>query len=75
MIRTVQNQSRYFQDTFEIRDKCGFNLLSSTKNVGDFFGARETVYGCKPEVSQTLVGTAALVDPIFKVEIKVIAHL
>ena len=39
------------------------------------FGARETVYGCTPEVSQTLVGTAALFDPIFKVEIKVTAHL
>ena len=44
-------------------------------NIGDIFGARETIYGCKPEVSQTLVGTTALVDPMFKVEIKVIAHL
>ncbi len=44
-------------------------------NVEEIFSAREAIYGCRPEVSQTLVGTSALVDPIFKVEIKVIAHL
>ena len=44
-------------------------------NVSEIFSAREIAYGGKPEVSQTLVGTSALVDPIFKVEIKIIAHL
>ncbi len=45
------------------------------QNVSDIFEARESIYGCKPEVSQTLVGTSALVDPINRVEIKCIAYL
>ena len=45
------------------------------KNVGDIFSARERFYGRKPEVSQTLVGVSALVDPELKVEIKCIANL
>ena len=44
-------------------------------NVGDIFSAREGVYGRQPEVSQTLVGVSALVDPELKVEIKCIANL
>jgi enamine deaminase RidA (YjgF/YER057c/UK114 family) len=45
------------------------------ENVADIFGAREAVYGRKPEVSQTLIGVSALVTPVNKVEIKCIAHL
>ena len=45
------------------------------QQVGDLFNARETVYGCKPEVSQTLVGVTALVDPALKIEIKCIARV
>ena len=45
------------------------------ENVGDIFLARERIYGCKPEVSQTLVGTTALVSPDYKIEIKCIASL
>ena len=44
-------------------------------NVGEIFQARENIYGCKPEVSQTLIGTTALVAPAYKIEIKCIAHL
>ncbi|GIT23101.1 MAG: hypothetical protein CM1200mP40_27830 [Gammaproteobacteria bacterium] len=44
-------------------------------NVGEIFQARERIYGCKPEVSQTLIGTTALVAPNYKIEIKCIAHL
>ena len=44
-------------------------------NVGEIFQARERIYGCKPEVSQTLIGTTALVAPAYKIEIKCIAHL
>jgi len=44
-------------------------------NVGEIFMARERIYGCKPEVSQTLIGTTALVAPSYKIEIKCIAHL
>ena len=36
---------------------------------------RENIYGCKPEVSQTLVGTSALVQPEYKLEIKVMAYI
>ena len=45
------------------------------QQVGELFNARETVYGCKPEVSQTIVGVTALVDPVLKIEIKCIARV
>ena len=45
------------------------------KNVEDIFAEREKIYGCKPEVSQTLVGITALVQPELKIEIKCIAYL
>ena len=45
------------------------------KNVSDIFDERENIYGCKPEVSQTLVGISALVQPQYKLEIKVIAYI
>ena len=44
-------------------------------NVSEIFSEREVIYGCKPEVSQTLVGINALVQPQYKLEIKVIAYL
>ena len=43
--------------------------------VGDLFAARAEIYGKKPEVSQTLVQVAGLVDPSFKIEIKCVACL
>ena len=43
--------------------------------VGELFAARGEIYGKKPEVSQTLVQVAGLVDPSFKIEIKCIACL
>lgn len=45
------------------------------QQVGDLFSARETIYGCKPEVSQTLIGVTALVDAALKIEIKCIARV
>jgi len=45
------------------------------ENIDEVFLARERIYGCKPEVSQTLVGTTALVSPDYKIEIKCIASL
>ena len=45
------------------------------ENVSEIFNERENIYGCKPEVSQTLVGTNALVQPEYKLEIKVIAYI
>ena len=45
------------------------------ENVSEIFSEREKIYGCKPEVSQTLIGTSALVAPNLKIEIKCIAYL
>jgi len=44
-------------------------------NVEKVFAARESAYGEPPEVSQTLIGVTALVDPTLKIEIKCVAHL
>ena len=43
------------------------------KQVPDLFSARQEQYGKKPEVCQTLVQVAALVDPSMKIEIKCVA--
>ena len=51
------------------------NVDECMENVVDIFSEREKIYGCKPEVSQTLIGINALVDPNLKIEIKCIAHL
>ena len=45
------------------------------QNVSEIFSEREKIYGCKPEVSQTLIGTSALVQPNLKIEIKCIAYI
>ena len=44
------------------------------ENVSEIFAEREKIYGRKPEVSQTLIGVNALVQPNLKIEIKCIAH-
>ena len=51
------------------------DIDNTMAKVGDLFAARAEIYGKKPEVSQTLVQVAALVDPSFKIEIKCIACL
>ena len=45
------------------------------ENVSEIFAEREKIYGCKPEVSQTLIGVNALVQPNLKIEIKCVAHI
>ena len=45
------------------------------ENVSEIFSEREKIYGCKPEVSQTLIGTSALVAPNLIIEITCIAYL
>ena len=45
------------------------------ENVSEIFAEREKIYGCKPEVSQTLIGVNALVQPNLKIEIKCIANI
>ena len=44
-------------------------------NLSEIFAEREKIYGRKPEVSQTLIGVKALVEPNLKIEIKCIAHI
>ncbi|HAL84762.1 MAG TPA: hypothetical protein DCP12_03880 [Rhodobiaceae bacterium] len=51
------------------------DIADTMAKVGDLFAARAEIYGKKPEVSQTLVQVAGLVDPSFKIEIKCIASL
>ena len=51
------------------------NVDECMNNVEELFSEREKIYGTKPEVSQTLIGTPALVQPELKIEIKCIAYL
>ena len=51
------------------------DIDNTMAKVGDLFAARAEIYGKKPEVSQTLVQVAGLVDPSFKIEIKCVACL
>ena len=51
------------------------NIDDTMAKVGDLFSARAEIYGKKPDVSQTVVQVAGLVDPSFKIEIKCIASL
>ena len=44
-------------------------------NLGSIAPAREAAFGAKPEVSQTLVEVASLVDPSWLIEIKAVARL
>ena len=54
-------------------------LVTSVEETHDqleaIFGARAEAYGGMPEVTQTLIGVAALLLPELKLEIKCIAHL
>ena len=51
------------------------NIDDTMAKVGDLFAARAEIFGKKPDVSQTVVQVAGLVDPSFKIEIKCIASL
>ena len=51
------------------------DIDNTMAKVGDLFTARAEIFGKKPEVSQTLVQVAGLVDPSFKIEIKCVACL
>ena len=51
------------------------NVDEVMENLEAIYGAREQAYGQKPEVTQTLIGVAALLLPELKIEIKCIAQL
>ncbi|MBT5332876.1 MAG: RidA family protein [Gammaproteobacteria bacterium] len=74
-IRTVlaefgANIGNIVDETFYVTD-----VQEVMTNVETIFAARESAYGKQPEVSQTLIGVTALVDPRLKIEIKCVAHL
>ncbi len=74
-IRTVlaefgANIGNIVDETFYVTD-----VQEVMTNVETIFAARESAYGEQPEVSQTLIGVTALVDPTLKIEIKCVAHL
>ena len=76
--RNIQGILKEFGATLDnVIDETWFvtDVNECMENVGEIFLARERIYGCKPEVSQTLVGTTALVSPDYKIEIKCIASL
>jgi len=50
-------------------------VMGSEAKMGAFFGARAEAYGGNPQVSQSLIGVAALVAPELMIEIKVVAHV
>ena len=68
----------HFGGTLEnIVDETWFvtNIDECMENVSEIFAERERIYGRKPEVSQTLIGVNALVQPNLKIEIKCIAYI
>ena len=76
--KNIQNVLKEFDATLDnVIDETWFvtDVDDCMKNVSEIFAEREKIYGCKPEVSQTLVGTSALVQPDLKIEIKCIAYV
>ena len=74
----IKNVLREFDATLDnVIDETWFvtDVEECMQNVTEIFLEREKIYGCKPEVSQTLVGTSALVQPNLKIEIKCIAFI
>ena len=76
--KNIQNVLNEFGASLEnIIDETWFvtDVNECMENVDEIFSTREKIYGCKPEVSQTLIGTTAQVLPDYKIEIKCIASL
>ena len=74
----IKNVLREFDATLDnVIDETWFvtDVEECMQNVTEIFSEREKIYGCKPEVSQTLIGTSALVQPNLKIEIKCIAYI
>ena len=76
--RNIENILKEFNATLDnIIDETWFvtDIEECMTNVSEIFDSRKKIYKCKPEVSQTLIGVSALVDPKYKIEIKCIAYL
>ena len=76
--QNILNVLREFDATLDnVIDETWFvtDVDDCMNNVSEIFAEREKIYGCKPEVSQTLVGTSALVQQDLKIEIKCIAYV
>ncbi|EED31150.1 putative translation initiation inhibitor,yjgFfamily [gamma proteobacterium NOR5-3] len=57
-------------ETFLVTD-----VTEAMTNLEAIFAARQQAYGQRPDVTQTLIGVAALLLPELKIEIKCVAHL
>jgi len=76
--RNIETILKEFNATLDnIIDETWFvtDIEECMTNVSEIFDSRKKIYKCKPEVSQTLIGVSALVDPKYKIEIKCIAYL
>ena len=76
--KNIENILKEFNATLDnIIDETWFvtDIEECMTNVSKIFDSRKKIYKCKPEVSQTLIGVSALVDPKYKIEIKCIAYL
>ena len=76
--RNIETILKEFNATLDnIIDETWFvtDIEECMNNVSEIFDSRKKIYKCKPEVSQTLIGVSALVDPKYKIEIKCIAYL
>ena len=76
--RNIENILKEFNATLDnIIDETWFvtDIEECMTNVSKILDSRKKIYKCKPEVSQTLIGVSALVDPKYKIEIKCIAYL
>ena len=51
------------------------DMAQTMSQVQEIFAARASAYGQRPDVTQTLVGVSALVDPAFTIEINCAVHL
>ena len=69
--------SQFGADMDNIVDETFFvtDMNELMDNVEAVYGERESAYGSKPEVSQTVVQVVALVESELKIEIKCIGHL
>tara|TARA_S200000501_G_scaffold366193_1_gene400661 strand:+ start:177 stop:572 length:396 start_codon:yes stop_codon:yes gene_type:complete len=76
--RNIENILKEFDASLDnLIDETWFvtSMEECMSNVGEIFDLREEIFGCKPEVSQTLVEVSNLVDSKYKIEIKCIAYL
>ena len=83
LVEQMQNAYQHVESVLKEFDCTMDNVVEETWFVTDMhecmsqvealFTARQMIYGKTPEVAQTVVQVVALVDPLFKIEIKCVA--